>query len=88
MKNMSVDTTIITTRAKDSRSQSVRQENRRRILCGSKGQAISIYTNHLPITISDAIINQYDTDIAIIDRNVKPRLACQLGTNGYPNGAN
>ncbi|CAF3663795.1 unnamed protein product [Adineta steineri] len=93
MRNMSVDTTTTTTRAKDSRSQSVRQGNRRRILCsavpdsavltpirrpdegGSKGQAISIYTNHFPVTISDAIINQYDIDIAIIDRNGKPRLA-------------
>ncbi|CAF0988836.1 unnamed protein product [Adineta steineri] len=94
MRNMSADTTTTTTtRAKNSRSQSVRQRNHRRILCsavpdsavltqirrsdegGSKGQTISIYTYHLLVTISGAVINQYDIDIGMINRNGKPRLA-------------
>ncbi len=79
--------------AKDPRSQSLRQINRRRGLCsavpesavlspvdrpdegGSKGQKITVFTNHFRVDIGDAIVYQYDIDIVMIDRNRRVRLA-------------
>ncbi len=40
---------------------------------GSKGQAITVFTNHFRVNIDDAVINQYDIDIAMIDRDGKLR---------------
>jgi hypothetical protein len=91
MRSLSVDTA--SSSAKEPRSQSVRQGNRRRVICsavpdtavltpirrpddgGSKGQTISVYTNHFRVDIDDAVVNQYDIDIALIDRDGRPRLA-------------
>jgi hypothetical protein len=42
---------------------------------GSKGQAITVFTNHFRVNIDDAVINQYDIDIAMIDRDGKLRSA-------------
>jgi hypothetical protein len=42
---------------------------------GSKGQPITVYTNHFPVTMDDALINQYDIDIVMIGRDGRERLA-------------
>jgi hypothetical protein len=44
---------------------------------GSKGQKITVFTNHFRVDIGNAVVNQYDVDIAMIDRNHKMRLACK-----------
>ncbi|CAF4872522.1 unnamed protein product [Rotaria sp. Silwood1] len=41
---------------------------------GSKGQKISVYTNHFRVQIPDAIIYQYDIEIVMIGRDGKARL--------------
>lgn len=42
---------------------------------GKIGRPITIYTNHFPVKIDDAIINQYEVEIAMIGRDNKPRRA-------------
>ena len=42
---------------------------------GSKGQPITVYTNHFPVTMDDALVNQYDIDIVMIGRDGKERSA-------------
>lgn len=43
---------------------------------GSKGRAVSIYTNHFPVKLDfNATVNQYDVDIVLIDRDGKQRPA-------------
>ncbi|CAF3515191.1 unnamed protein product [Rotaria sp. Silwood1] len=41
---------------------------------GSKGQEISVYTNHFHVDIYDTITSQYDIDIVMIDRFDKLRV--------------
>ncbi|CAF3999072.1 unnamed protein product [Rotaria sordida] len=40
---------------------------------GSKGQKISVYTNHFRVNINDAVIYQYDIDIVTVGRDVLVR---------------
>ena len=43
---------------------------------GSKGRAISVYTNHFPVKFDfNATVNQYDVDILLIDRDGNHRPA-------------
>ncbi len=42
---------------------------------GSKGQTISVYTNHFRVDIGDNVVYQYEIDIVMIDRNHKVRQA-------------
>jgi eukaryotic translation initiation factor 2C len=42
---------------------------------GSKGQGITVYTNHFRVDIGGTVVYQYDIDIAMIDRNQRSRLA-------------
>ncbi|CAF2767340.1 unnamed protein product [Rotaria sp. Silwood2] len=39
---------------------------------GTVGTAIEIYTNHFPVSIDDAIINQYDIEIVMIRQGRQP----------------
>ncbi|CAF1254023.1 unnamed protein product [Rotaria sordida] len=39
---------------------------------GTVGNDIEIYTNHFPVSIDDAIINQYDIDIAMVRDGRRP----------------
>jgi hypothetical protein len=91
MRSLSINTASAS--AKDPRSQSVRQPNRRRGVCsavpdsavlspidrpdegGTKGQRITVYTNHFRVDIGDATVYQYDIDIVMIDRNRRARVA-------------
>ncbi|CAF2681440.1 unnamed protein product [Rotaria sp. Silwood2] len=41
---------------------------------GSKGQKISLYTNHFRVNINDAVVYQFDIDIVMIGRDGKARL--------------
>lgn len=42
---------------------------------GSKGQQITVYTNHFRVDIGNDVVYQYDIDIGMIDRNHRMRLA-------------
>ena len=42
---------------------------------GTKGKTITLYTNHFPVDIDQAIVHQYDVEIVMIDRNQKARPA-------------
>ena len=42
---------------------------------GTKGNRITLYTNHFPVEIAEASVFQYDVEIVMIDRNQKPRTA-------------
>lgn len=42
---------------------------------GTKGQEITVYTNHFRVEIDDATVYQYDIDICMIDRNHRTRFA-------------
>jgi hypothetical protein len=42
---------------------------------GSKGEKISVYTNHFRVDIGDSAVYQYETDIVMIDRNLRSRAA-------------
>jgi hypothetical protein len=42
---------------------------------GSKGQEITVYTNHFRVDIGDAVVYQYEIDISMIDRDQRSRLA-------------
>ncbi|CAF1190043.1 unnamed protein product [Rotaria sordida] len=42
---------------------------------GSKGQKISVYTNHFRVNINDAVIYQYDIDIVMVGRDGKAHLS-------------
>ena len=42
---------------------------------GSKGREITVYTNHFSTDIGNAIVYQYEIDIAMIDRNQRSCLA-------------
>lgn len=42
---------------------------------GTKGNKITVYTNHFPVDIGQVIVHQYDVEIVMIDRNQKARPA-------------
>lgn len=42
---------------------------------GNAGKTINVFTNHFRLKVSDDIINQYDVEIFMIGRDLKPRLA-------------
>ena len=42
---------------------------------GSLGRPVEVYANHFPVSIIDAIVNQYDIDISMIRRDGREALA-------------